>query len=88
MTVDELILAEIEKDREYWFDRVNFHLEKLLKRENRNNNLQRHMAMHYYTRNKVFQIRIKQVKKKLKQTLMRQKEKEKLDLLAEASLMA
>jgi hypothetical protein len=88
MIVDELIMVEIEKDREYWFDTVNCHLEKLLKRENMNKNLQRHMAMHYYTRNKVFQIRIKQVKKKLKQTLMRQKEKEKLDLLDEASLMA
>jgi hypothetical protein len=88
MTVDEFIKVEIEKDREYWFDRVNFHLEKLIKRANRNKNLQRHMAMHYYTRNEVFQIKIKQVNKKLKKTLMRQKEKEKLDLLAEASLMA
>lgn len=39
MTVDELILVDIEQDREYWLDRVNGHLEKLLKRDNKKNNI-------------------------------------------------
>ena len=63
-------------------------MEMLLKKDNRNKNLKIHMAMHYYTRNKVSQIRIKQLKKKLKKTLMRQKEKDKIDMLVEASLIA
>jgi hypothetical protein len=55
---------------------------------NRDIKLHRHMAMHYYTRNRVSQVRIKQLKKRLKETLMRQKEKDKLGLLTEASFMA
>ena len=51
MTVDELIVVEIEKDKVGWLDRVNFHMEMLLKKGNRNKNLQRHMSMYYYTRN-------------------------------------
>ena len=46
MAVDELILVEIEKHKVGWLDRVNFHMEMLLKKANRNKNLQRHMAMH------------------------------------------
>ena len=53
MTVDELILVEIEKDKVGWIDRVNIHMEMILKKENRNKNLQLHMVIHYYTRNQV-----------------------------------
>jgi len=46
------------------------------------------MAMHNYTRNQVSQVRNKKLKKRLKETLMRKKEKDKLGSLAESSLMA
>ena len=85
---DDLIAVEIEKNKEFWLDNVNFHLDKLLKRAKKNNKMKWHMAMHYCTRNNIFQIRIKKLKKKLKQTLMRKKEKDKLDLLDEASLIS
>lgn len=49
---DELITTEIEQDKEFWLGKVNDQLEKLLKRDNRNTNLQRHMERHYCTRNK------------------------------------
>ena len=35
LTFDELITAKIEKDKELWLDRVNVHLEKLLKKQKR-----------------------------------------------------
>lgn len=88
ITVDDLINREINVDTIYWLDKVNGHLEKHLKKENRDNNMKIHMSMHYYIRNRVSQVRIKHLKKKLKETLTSQKDKEKLDLLVEASLMA
>ena len=38
----ELIVAEIEQDKEFWLGKVNDHLEKLLKKANKNNMLQIH----------------------------------------------
>ena len=64
---DELILDEINQDKEYWLDRVNGNLEKLLKKAKKNNNLQRNMANHYCASNKISQIKLKQVNKNLKE---------------------
>jgi hypothetical protein len=58
------ISVEIEKYKEYWFGRVNEYLEKLLKRANRDTKLQKHMARHYFTRNLICKIRVKNMKKK------------------------
>ena len=78
--------SKIEKDKELWLDRVNIHLEKLLKKAERDNNFHRHMARHYFTRNQIAKVRVKNLRKKLKETLIKLKEKYNLDLLAEASL--
>lgn len=88
MTSVDLITAEINENREFWLEKVNYHLEKLLKRANRDNRLQRHMAMHYYTKNMVSQLIIKWLKEKLKETLIRKKENNKLAFLVDASLIA
>lgn len=88
INLNDLIAKEINADKVYWLDKINGHLEKLPKKARRDNNLQRHMAMHYCTKNRVSQVRIKQLKKKLKETLISKKDKDKLDLLVEASLMA
>ena len=61
---DELIIDEINQDIEYWLDRVNGNLEKLLKKSKKNNDLQRHMANNYCSRNKISQIRLKQYEEK------------------------
>ena len=53
---------------------MNEHLENLLKKEERNNNLQRHMARHYFTRNQIAKVRVKNLNKKLKETLIKPKE--------------
>ena len=81
-------IGEINENREFWCDKVNFHLKNILKRAKRDNKFQRHMATHCYTRNQVSKVKIKQLKKILQETLIRQKEKVKLDLLADASLRA
>lgn len=73
---------------EYWLDRVNGHLEKLLKRDKRDKKFQRHMATHYYIENQVYKVKVKQLKEKLKETLIKQKEKGNFDILDYASLIA
>lgn len=40
---------EIEDDRETWLERENLHLEKLLQKANRDNQMIKHMAYHYKT---------------------------------------
>jgi len=88
MSSVDLIAGEINENREFWLDKVNFHLNNLLKKAKRDNKFQRHMATHCYTRIQVSKIKIKQLKKILQETLIKKKEKVKLDLLADASLRA
>lgn len=73
---------------EYWLDKVNDHLENLLEKSNRDNQLPRHMAHHYQTRNMICSIKVKQLKNKLKETLKDQNEKSNLEMLAEESMRA
>ena len=84
----ERISKEIDEDREYWLGRVNNHLEKLLHKANRDNKMMRHMAHHYYTINKVCNIKYKEMQNKLKETLIIKKKRGKLYLLVDASLIA
>ena len=46
----------------------------------------RHMAYHYMTRNKICNMRIRKLKARLRKTLKRKKEQDKLKILAKASL--
>jgi len=57
---------EINADRESWLERANIHLEKLLKKANREKTMLRHMEYHYLARNKSYKARIKKLKAKLK----------------------
>ena len=41
------IEREIEADRVTWLERVNIHLEKMLAKENKENNMLRNMKNHY-----------------------------------------
>ena len=86
MTTEQRLEKEIEEDKETWFDRVNLHFEKLIKRANRENQIIRHMAHHYRTQNKICNIRVKEMKVRLKQTLKGKNESDRLRFLAEASL--
>ena len=77
---------EIEADRETWLERVDIHLEKLLEKENKENNMLRHMKNHYWAHNHVCKARIKILKARLKKALKRRKRHDRLQILAKASL--
>ena len=62
MSSTDLITGEINENGEFWLDKVNFHLNNLLKNAKRDNKFQRHMTTHYYTRNQVSKFKIKQLK--------------------------
>ena len=79
---------EINENREVWLDRVKIQLEKLLHKANKDNQMLSHMANHYHTINKICNVKVKQLWDKLKETVINQKEKRKLELLADASLVA
>jgi len=65
---------------------VNIHLEKLLEKANKKKKILFHMAYHYMTRNKICNIRIRKLKARPRKALRRKKEKNKLEILADASL--
>ena len=48
LTEMEPIEREIEADRETWLERVNIHLEKMLEKANKENNMLIHMKNHYW----------------------------------------
>ena len=80
------IEQEIEAGHETWLERVNTHLEKLLEKANKENNMLRHMDNHYWARNHVCKARIKILKAKLKRALKHRKRKDRLQILAKASM--
>ena len=77
---------EINVDHESWLERENIHLEKMLEMANQEKNMLRHMAHHYLVRTKVCKARIMILKTKLKKASSQQKEKDRIQILAEASL--
>jgi len=80
---------QVNEDREVNIERVNIYLEEQLKKANRDNALLKHMAMHYKAQNLVCKARIRSLKAKLKKAVKRQKRQKELDrlrILAEASL--
>ena len=77
---------EVNADRESWLERVNIHLERRLEKAMNDKNMLRNMAYHYFSRNMVCQARIGSLKAILKRASRRQKEHDRLEILAEASL--
>jgi len=77
---------EIQADHESWLERENMHLERMLEKANNEKNMLRNMAYHYLSRNMVCKARIKNLKAKLKKAMRKRKEKNRLQILAEASL--
>ena len=77
---------EIEADHETWLGRVNINFEKLLEKANKEKNMLRHMANHYWARNHVCKERIKILKAKMKKASRRHRRHDRLQILADASL--
>ena len=72
---------------EHWLERINGHLEKLLVKAKKDNDIQRRMANYYAMRNKIGRAKLKRAHAKI-EALTKQEEKRRLDILAEASLHA
>lgn len=77
---------EIDVDWEYWLERENVHLEKLLEKSNKEKMMLQCMAYRYLAQNKICKTRIKCLKAKLRKTLRRKKDQDKLKILLEACL--
>ena len=86
LSFDQNLAKEIEYNREVWLERVKIHLDKLLMKANRDNNILRHMAHHYQTQNKICNIKVKQMKDKLRKIWKGKKGGDKLKILFDASL--
>ena len=59
LTFEDRVSMEINEDGDFWLEKINFHLEKLLENANMDNKLQKKRAIHYYTRNHVVKVKIK-----------------------------
>lgn len=67
LDLEDRISLEVHQDNEYWLNRVNEHLEKLLEKANRDNQLLRHMVHHYQAQNMITNVKVKQLENKLKE---------------------
>ena len=72
---------EIEANRESWLERTNMHFEILLEKSNKEKKMLRHMAYHYLARNKICKARIRSLTAKLRKTLRRKKDQDRLKIL-------
>jgi len=80
---------QVMDDHESILERVNMHLDNMLNKANEDNTLLRHMARHYRERNLSLRARIRSLKEKLRRATKREKrekDKDRLRILAEASL--
>ena len=59
--IKDRIAMEINKDKECWLGKVNRNIEKLIYKDNMENQLLSHMAHHYQTRNKICNINVKKM---------------------------
>ena len=86
LDLEDRIALKVHQDKEYWLSSVNEHLEKLLEKANRDNQLLRHMAHHYQAQNMIANVKVKQLENKLKKAKNDQKDEGNLEILFEASM--
>ena len=77
----------INENNEPWLDRENQHLEKLLEKENKGNDILRRKVKHYAQKEKIAMAKLKRANEKI-EALTMQEEKMKFDTLVEASLQS
>lgn len=86
LDLEERIALEVHQDKEYWLNRVNENLDKLLEKENIENQLLKHMAHHYQAQNMIANVKVKQLENKLKEAKKYQKDEGNLKILAKESM--
>jgi len=60
--IEDSIDVELEKDKENWIGRVNEHLDMLLKKDERDTKLYKHMEKHDFIKNQIYKIRVRNMK--------------------------
>ena len=85
--LDDQFLDMKKEDKEGWLQAINDHLENLLKKSKKDNNIQRRMAKHYAKRERNARAKLKATNAKI-EALIHQEKKKKLDILEKASLQA
>ena len=61
LAFEERIAKETIENMEFWLDRLNTHIEKLLEKVVQDNHIMGHVADHYHTRNKICNVKVKQL---------------------------
>ena len=87
LTPSELIVMDINYDREPWLERENVHLEGQLEKTKRDLDLQKKMERYYALRNKIARAKLKRSLAKI-QALKEAKDKEKLEIISYSSLQS
>lgn len=87
LTFNEQLAIMINEDRENCLDRANQHLEKLLDKARKYNDIYIRMEKHYSKRNNIARSKLKRENEKI-ETLTMQKDEGRLHILVEASLHA
>lgn len=87
LTLNEQFSKMMNENQEYWLERVNSHLEKLLVKVKRDNEIHKKMSKHYAYRERISRAKLKAKKDKI-ESLTKKEEKRRLDILAKASLHA
>lgn len=77
---------EINADKESLLERVKIPSERKLEKAINEKNMLRNLSYHYLSWNLVCQVRIRNLKPKLKRATRRKKKDEGLQILAEASM--
>ena len=87
LTLNEQLAMVINENREPWLDRSNQHLEKLLVKANKDNDLLRRKAKHHAQKEKIAMAKLKRANAKVEALTMLE-EKINLDILVEPSLQS
>ena len=88
LDLEDIIALEASQEKEYWLNKLNENMEKLLEKSNRDNQLLRHMAHHYQAQNMSCNVKVKQLENKLKEAQKDQNDEGKLEMLAEEYMRA
>ena len=65
LTLDEQLALEISKNREPWLDRANLHLEKLLEKANKDNDLLKTKVKLYAQKERIALAKLKRANAKI-----------------------
>ena len=84
LDLEDRISLEVHQEKEYWLNKVNEHLEKLLGKENMHNHLLKHMVHHYQAQNMIAKVKVEQFENKLREAKKDPKDEGNIEMLPEA----